>query len=166
MKLSTRPTQTLNEFPVFFTACFLRRSEKLSESVFRFGFLFAVADKEKVLQTKLKKKTNFPTPLQNRLCQVQCKLVDVLEAVRPHVNLTFGNILAHINTIYVLKTKAGVLAKQGGGYLRLKVWDLFWYGLNFSFFALVKFEACARCSPMFALLRPKTVRRAGWKKKK
>lgn len=50
---------------------------------------------------------------------MNCLLNDVLEAVRPHVNLTFDNILAHINTIYVLKTKIGALAGQG--YLRLKV---------------------------------------------
>lgn len=54
-----------------------------------------------------------------RLTETNCLLLDVLEAVRPHVNLTFDNILAHINTIYVLKTKVGALAEQG--YLRLKV---------------------------------------------
>ncbi|XP_031631652.1 guanylate cyclase soluble subunit beta-1 isoform X2 [Contarinia nasturtii] len=53
-----------------------------------------------------------------RLTETNCLLNDVLEAVRPHVNLTFDNILAHINTIYVLKTKTGALAGQG--YLRLK----------------------------------------------
>lgn len=55
----------------------------------------------------------------HRLTEMNCLLNDVLEAVRPHVNLTFDNILAHINTIYVLKTKIGALAGQG--YLRLKV---------------------------------------------
>lgn len=54
-----------------------------------------------------------------RLTEPDCPVNDVLEAVRPHVNLTFDNILAHINTIYVLKTKSGALAGQG--YLRLKV---------------------------------------------
>lgn len=54
-----------------------------------------------------------------RLTEVNCSLSSVLEPVRPHVNLTFDNILAHINTIYVLKTKSGALAGQG--YLRLKV---------------------------------------------
>lgn len=55
----------------------------------------------------------------HRLTESNCLLNDVLEAVRPHVNLTFDNILAHINTIYVLKTKSGAIAGQG--YLRLKV---------------------------------------------
>lgn len=55
----------------------------------------------------------------HRLTETNSLLNDVLEAVRPHVNLTFDNILAHINTIYVLKTKSGALAGQG--YLRLKV---------------------------------------------
>lgn len=54
-----------------------------------------------------------------RLTESNCLLNDILEAVRPHVNLTYDNILAHINTIYVLKTKTGALAGQG--YLRLKV---------------------------------------------
>lgn len=34
-----------------------------------------------------------------------CKITDILDAVRPHLDLTFENILSHINTIYVLKTK-------------------------------------------------------------
>lgn len=29
--------------------------------------------------------------------------------VRPHLELTFDNILSHINTVYVLKTKPGVM---------------------------------------------------------
>lgn len=59
------------------------------------------------------------TNCYRRLTETNSLLNDVLEAVRPHVNLTFDNILAHINTIYVLKTKSGALAGQG--YLRLKV---------------------------------------------
>lgn len=44
----------------------------------------------------------------------------MLEAVRPHLILNFENILAHINTIYVLKTKQGAMNKHER-YLRLKV---------------------------------------------
>lgn len=43
--------------------------------------------------------------------------------VRPHLELTFENILSHINTIYVLKTKPGVMkvdAPPEYRYLRLK----------------------------------------------
>lgn len=50
----------------------------------------------------------------------KCNLEQILEPVRPHINLTFENILAHINTIYVLKTKDGVLATCNT-YLRFKV---------------------------------------------
>ncbi|XP_065159270.1 guanylate cyclase soluble subunit beta-1 [Atheta coriaria] len=39
----------------------------------------------------------------------QCKVTDILDFVRPHLELTFGNILSHINTIYVLKTRPGVM---------------------------------------------------------
>lgn len=49
-----------------------------------------------------------------------CPLLEVLEAVRPHLQLTFDNILAHINTIYVLKTRQGAMG-QHERYLRLKV---------------------------------------------
>uniref|UniRef100_A0A0A9X0F7 Guanylate cyclase soluble subunit beta-1 n=4 Tax=Lygus hesperus TaxID=30085 RepID=A0A0A9X0F7_LYGHE len=37
------------------------------------------------------------------------KLTDFLDAVRPHLELNFANILAHINTVYVLKTKIGLI---------------------------------------------------------
>jgi hypothetical protein len=52
--------------------------------------------------------------------------------VRPHLELTFENILSHINTVYVLKTKPGVMeaehqdVAQEFSYLRLKVsWPTF-----------------------------------------
>ncbi|KAL1130144.1 hypothetical protein AAG570_013082 [Ranatra chinensis] len=38
-----------------------------------------------------------------------CKLTDLIDPVRPHLEVTFDNILAHINTVYVLKTKHGVM---------------------------------------------------------
>ncbi|XP_044734835.1 guanylate cyclase soluble subunit beta-1 [Chrysoperla carnea] len=38
-----------------------------------------------------------------------CKITDVLDTVRPHLELTFENILSHINTVYVLRTKPGVM---------------------------------------------------------
>lgn len=40
--------------------------------------------------------------------------------VRPHLQLTFENILAHINTIYVLKTRQGAMGRHQRN-LRLKV---------------------------------------------
>lgn len=61
----------------------------------------------------------------NRMAETRCGVLDVLEAVRPHLDLTFDNILAHIDTLYVLKTTTGALAKQG--YLRLKVKQLIFY---------------------------------------
>lgn len=44
--------------------------------------------------------------------------------VRPHLELTFENILSHINTVYVLRTKKGIMKFEGSeeySYLRLKV---------------------------------------------
>ncbi|KDR07449.1 guanylate cyclase soluble subunit beta-1 [Zootermopsis nevadensis] len=55
-----------------------------------------------------------------------CRVTDILDTVRPHLELTFQNILSHINTVYVLKTKPGVMEAehQDGApefsYLRLK----------------------------------------------
>lgn len=49
-----------------------------------------------------------------------CSLLEVLEAIRPHLQLTFENVLAHINTIYVLQTRQGAMGKHER-YLRLKV---------------------------------------------
>uniref|UniRef100_A0A182FJ91 Guanylate cyclase soluble subunit beta-1 n=1 Tax=Anopheles albimanus TaxID=7167 RepID=A0A182FJ91_ANOAL len=54
-----------------------------------------------------------------RIQETNCPLLALFEAVRPHLQLSFDNILAHINTIYVLKTKAGVMSKSER-YLRLK----------------------------------------------
>ncbi|ETN67665.1 hypothetical protein AND_000513 [Anopheles darlingi] len=47
-----------------------------------------------------------------RIQETNCPLLALFEAVRPHLQLSFDNILAHINTIYVLKTKAGVMSKN------------------------------------------------------
>ncbi|XP_037921995.1 guanylate cyclase soluble subunit beta-1 isoform X2 [Hermetia illucens] len=54
-----------------------------------------------------------------RVSDSDCPLLEVLEAIRPHLQLTFENILAHINTIYVLQTRPGAMEKQER-YLRLK----------------------------------------------
>lgn len=56
----------------------------------------------------------------HRVSEENCPLLEVLEAVRPHLDMTFENVLAHINTIYVLKTKQGAMGEHER-YLRLKV---------------------------------------------
>ncbi|XP_058789203.1 guanylate cyclase soluble subunit beta-1 isoform X2 [Phymastichus coffea] len=58
-----------------------------------------------------------------QVCNENCKLNDILLTVRPHLELTFENILSHINTVYVLRTKNGVMqvdASEEYSYLRLK----------------------------------------------
>ncbi|KAK7475319.1 hypothetical protein BaRGS_00033466, partial [Batillaria attramentaria] len=37
----------------------------------------------------------------------QCKITDLFEMIRPHMEFEFSHILSHINTVYVLATKAG-----------------------------------------------------------
>ncbi|CAO1395465.1 unnamed protein product [Diamesa serratosioi] len=54
-----------------------------------------------------------------KVSEINCLLLDVLEAVRPHIQMTFQNILSHINTIYVLKTKQKVMIKPEM-FIRLK----------------------------------------------
>lgn len=49
-----------------------------------------------------------------------CPLLEVLEPVRPHIQLSFQTILAHISTIYVLKTKQGAMLEPDM-FMRLKV---------------------------------------------
>lgn len=38
-----------------------------------------------------------------------CRIDDVFEMVRPHMEFDFHHILSHINTVYVLRTKEGIL---------------------------------------------------------
>ncbi|XP_055851944.1 guanylate cyclase soluble subunit beta-1 isoform X1 [Episyrphus balteatus] len=54
-----------------------------------------------------------------RVAAESCSLLEVLEAIRPHLQLTFENVLAHINTIYVMQTRQGAMGKHER-YLRLK----------------------------------------------
>lgn len=55
-----------------------------------------------------------------KVAEKNCPILDVLEPVRPHVQLSFQNILSHISTIYVLKTKPGTML-QPEMFMRLKV---------------------------------------------
>ncbi|XP_076447120.1 guanylate cyclase soluble subunit beta-1-like [Babylonia areolata] len=43
----------------------------------------------------------------------QCLVTDLFEMIRPHMDLDFSLILSHINTVYVLATKVGVLSTDG-----------------------------------------------------
>ncbi|XP_046394572.1 guanylate cyclase soluble subunit beta-1 [Ischnura elegans] len=49
-----------------------------------------------------------------------CKVTDVLEMVRPHLDLTFEHVLSHIDTVFVLRTREGAIGRRrraanGGG---------------------------------------------------
>jgi guanylate cyclase soluble subunit beta len=55
-----------------------------------------------------------------KVAEESCPLLDVLEPVRPHIQLSFQTILAHISTIYVLKTKPGTMLQEEM-FMRLKV---------------------------------------------
>ncbi|XP_034484416.1 guanylate cyclase soluble subunit beta-1 [Drosophila innubila] len=56
-----------------------------------------------------------------RVAEENCSLIEVVEAIRPHLQLTFENILSHINTIYVLQTRQGAMSSRlEQRFLRLK----------------------------------------------
>lgn len=56
------------------------------------------------------------------MAEENCSLIEVVEAIRPHLQLTFENILSHINTIYVLQTRQGAMSsRHEQRFLRLKV---------------------------------------------
>jgi guanylate cyclase soluble subunit beta len=55
-----------------------------------------------------------------KLAEENCNLLDILDAIRPHIQLSFQTILAHISTIYVLKTKPGMMIEIDS-FMRLKV---------------------------------------------
>lgn len=53
----------------------------------------------------------------------ECRITDAMEMIRPHMEFTFNNILAHINTVFVLRTKFGSYNENGKEYTRF-VWSL------------------------------------------
>lgn len=91
-------------------------SPKTFCSLFPFHLMF---DRE----LKIHQKGSTIVRIIPKAASVNCKLTDLLDPVRPHLELTFENILSHINTIYVLRTKVGVMKVQLSpelGILRLK----------------------------------------------
>lgn len=68
--------------------------------------------------------SHYKCPLSRcrRVAEENCSLIEVVEAIRPHLQLTFENILSHINTIYVLQTRQGAMSSRlEQRFLRLKV---------------------------------------------
>lgn len=55
-----------------------------------------------------------------KVAEENCHLLDILEPIRPHIQLSFQTILSHISTIYVLKTKQDVML-ESDMLMRLKV---------------------------------------------
>ena len=45
---------------------------------------------------------------------IDCRLTDLFNMVRPHMDFSFNSILSHVNTIYVLRTKEEVMPKVSG----------------------------------------------------
>ena len=47
-----------------------------------------------------------------QVVRTACRIDDILEMVRPHMDFSFEHIMAHINTVYVLRTKEGILTNS------------------------------------------------------
>ena len=47
------------------------------------------------------------------LTSIGTRVTDVFESVRPHMDLTFNNIVAHINTVFVLRTRVDKYSVSG-----------------------------------------------------
>lgn len=104
---------TFRSFPLFIEP---KVSPTTFCKVFPFHLMF---DKDlKIVQTGSTVARVIP-----KVTLADCRITDILDTVRPHLELTFENILSHINTIYVLKTRPGVMqvnAPSEYRYLRLK----------------------------------------------
>lgn len=48
----------------------------------------------------------------------ECRITDAMEMIRPHMDFTFNNILAHINTVFVLRSKFGSYNENGKEFTR------------------------------------------------
>ncbi|KAJ8944007.1 hypothetical protein NQ318_021722 [Aromia moschata] len=98
----------------------LSLEQKISTATFCKVFPFHVMfDKDlKIIQTGFTLARVIP-----KVTSKDCRVGDILDTVRPHLELTFENILAHINTVYVLKTRPEVMRVNTSldyRYLRLK----------------------------------------------
>lgn len=55
-----------------------------------------------------------------KVAEKNCHLLDILDPIRPHIQLSFQAILSHISTIYVLKTRQDAMLEPDM-FMRLKV---------------------------------------------
>lgn len=55
-----------------------------------------------------------------KVAEENCYLLDILDPIRPHIQLSFQAILSHISTIYVLKTRQDAMLEPDM-FMRLKV---------------------------------------------
>lgn len=50
-----------------------------------------------------------------------CRITDAMEMIRPHMDFTFNNVLAHINTVFVLRSKFGSFNENGKEFTRMRL---------------------------------------------
>lgn len=55
------------------------------------------------------------------LTQENSQITDFMELVRPHMDFTFDNILSHINTVYVLRTRGSEVIENGREHTRMRL---------------------------------------------
>lgn len=79
-------------------------------------------------------------------------LIEVVEAIRPHLQLTFENILSHINTIYVLQTRQGAMSsRHEQRFLRLKVNEFCGLSVQFCSVLFGSVHVLRSCSELISI---------------
>ncbi|KAI9557744.1 hypothetical protein GHT06_017573 [Daphnia sinensis] len=98
-KAKTHQNTTADEVDLIFSSNEPKISSQLFCRAFPFHVLFDRNLSIKQVGDSLKR------ILPASIDRSDCKITDILRMVRPHMELTFENLLAHINTVYILVTK-------------------------------------------------------------
>ncbi|KAH9421795.1 Guanylate cyclase soluble subunit beta-1 [Dermatophagoides pteronyssinus] len=97
---------------------FMSFENKISPLTFCKAFPFhLVFDKNMILrQAGISMARVLPAFTEN-----ECNITQVMDMIRPHMEFTFNNILAHINTVFVLRTKFGNYNENGKEFTRMRL---------------------------------------------
>ncbi|KAL8593726.1 hypothetical protein ACOMHN_036270 [Nucella lapillus] len=88
---------------------FLSHDNKISPATFCSAFPFHVMFDR---QLKIHQAGTSITRVIPKIGHQQCRMTDLFQMIRPIMDLDFTHILSHINTVYVIATKPGVLASS------------------------------------------------------
>ncbi|XP_078602354.1 guanylate cyclase soluble subunit beta-1-like [Branchiostoma floridae x Branchiostoma japonicum] len=96
----------------------LSREPKISPATFCRAFPFHVMfDRNLVIQQA---GTSISRVIP-QICLQECKVCDLFDMIRPHIKFAFNSITSHINTVFVLRTKEGLIDISSGAVSRDKL---------------------------------------------